>query len=209
MMLCGTVILIWYSVVQARADIAFRKNDIAEAQEAVRLAPGNASYHALLAELLEASGANPDSELKVATDLSPSESRYWIRRAFRAEVEQQYDDSERFLKDAYRVDRGFDPRWALMNYYFRRGRFSEFWKSGAEAFAMSYGDPTPIFRLCLAANNDPIYTRQILPERREILVSFFGYLISHEEIGAASQWNWPPALQQKTFRHCCNTVTSK
>ena len=131
--LCGLAVSVWYSVTVARADLYYRENSLASAQAAVRLAPGNAVYHALLAEWLEADGANPDAELKKTTDLSPRESIYWIRQAFRAEVERKFEESERFLTEAYRVDHGFDPRWALMNYYFRRGMTPQFWKAAREA----------------------------------------------------------------------------
>jgi hypothetical protein len=184
--LCGLLALAWYSVLLARADISSRENTPAALRTAVRLVPANAAFHALLAEHLEATGENPDEELEIATSLSPYESRYWIRRGFRAEVERKYQDSERYLLEAYRVDRGFDPRWALMNYYFRSARPPEFWKSTREALDMSYGDLAPIFRLCLAASDDPSTTQRILPLRREILFAFFVYLIEHDRAEAAA-----------------------
>src|SRR5580704_10314018 len=98
--LCGLVVSVWYSITLARADLDYRENNIASAQAAIRLAPGNSAYHELLAEWLEAEGENPDTELKQATDLSPRESIYWIRRAFRAEVERKYAESEQFLDEA-------------------------------------------------------------------------------------------------------------
>jgi hypothetical protein len=180
--LCCLVVLAWYAVVLALADAAFRQNTLASSQTAVHLVPSNASYHALLAEILEETGSNPDRELQTAAALSPRESRYWVRRAFRAEVEQKYDESERLLMEANRVDRGFDPRWALMNYYFRRGNLPAFWKSARNALEMSYGDLDPIFRLCLDANPDPSFTARMLPPRRVILVSFFSYLLQHKQM---------------------------
>jgi len=136
--------------------------------------------------VLEEAGADPDAELRMATVLSPHESRYWIRRAFRAEVEQKYEESERFLMEAYRVDRGFDPRWALMNYYFRRGRLPEFWKSATEALGMSYGDLDPIFRLCLNVNSDASFTARILPPRRIVQLSFLSYLVRYNLMESTS-----------------------
>jgi hypothetical protein len=147
----------------------------------------NASYHELLAEHLEATGQNPDSELRIATELSPQESRYWIRRAFRAELEQKYQESERYLLEAHAVDRGFDPRWALMNFYFRRGDLPRFWKYTREALDMSYGDRSAIFRMCLAANDDPAATREILPARRDVLFSFFSYLMQQDRLDYAAR----------------------
>ncbi len=180
------MVLGYYSVVLARGDSLFRENTLLALREAVHLGPANAAYHALLAEHLEAAGSNPDSELEIATQLSPDESRYWIRRGFRAELEQKFDESEHFLLQASRVDRGFDPQWALMNYYFRRGNLPEFWKSTRAALDMSYGSLDPIFRLCLAASDDPAVTRQILPPRREILFAFFTYLTTHERADSAA-----------------------
>jgi hypothetical protein len=180
------VVLAWYAVVLAVADAAFRQNTLASVQTAVRLVPSNAGYHALLAEILEEAGSSPDPELQKATVLSPHESRYWIRRAFRAEVERKYDESERLLMEANRVDRGFDPRWALMNYYFRRGNLPAFWKSAKAALEMSYGDLNPIFRLCLDANPDPSFTAGMLPPRRFILLSFFSYLLQHKQMESIS-----------------------
>ncbi len=180
--LCGLAALAGYAALLATADAAFRQDTLISAQTAVRLVPSNASYHALLAEILEETGSSPDGELLEATLLSPRESRYWIRRAFRAEVEQKYDESERLLLEAHRVDHGFDPQWALMNYYFRRGELPEFWKSAREALEMSYGDLDPIFRLCLNANPDPAFTAQMLPPRRAVLLLFFSYLLRHNQL---------------------------
>ena len=183
---CGFGALIWYSVLLARADAAFRQNSLGAARTAVRLVPDNAAYHALLAEILEAAGSNPDAELKLAASLSPRESRYWIRLAFRAEVEQKYDECERDLMEAHRVDRGFDPRWALMNYYFRRGKWPEFWKYTREALDMSYGDLDPVFQLCMAANDNPMVTWQIMPARHDVKFAFFAYLVQHSGIDSAA-----------------------
>jgi len=169
----------WYSIRFALADAAYRENTLATLTTAISLAPSNASYHELLAEHLEAAGQNPDSELRIATELSPRESRYWIRRAFRAELEQKYQESEGYLLKAHAVDRGFDPRWALMNFYFRRGDFPRFWKYTREALDMSYGDRGAIFRMGLAANDDPAAIREMLPAKREVLFSFFTYLMQN------------------------------
>jgi hypothetical protein len=184
--LCVLMVWAWYSVLLARADGSYRDNNLTALRNAVRLVPANAAYHAILAEHLEAAGANPDDELEIATDLSPYESRYWIRRGFRAELEQNFPESERYLLRAFQVDRGFDPRWALMNYYFRRGRLPQFWKSTREALDISYGNLSPIFRLCLAASDDPAVIRQALPPRHDILSAFFAYLTAHGNVESAS-----------------------
>jgi len=185
--LCCLAALAGYAALLATADAEFRQNTLISVRKSVHLMPSNASYHALLAEILEENGSSPDAELKTASLLSPHESRYWIRRAFRAEVEQKYDESQRLLTEASRVDRGFDPRWALMNYYFRRNNLTEFWKSAKAALEMSYGDLDPLFRLCLSANPDPSFTAQMLPPRRTVLLAFFTYLLQHNMTESTGQ----------------------
>ncbi len=175
-----------YTVVSAIADQSFRLNTPESVRRAVQMMPGNADYHEVLAEHLEGTGVNPDEELRIVTELDPRESRYWIRRSFRAEVEQNFDDAERYLLKAYGVDHGFDPRWALMNYYFRRGHEAEFWRFAKEAFVMSYGVPIPIFRLCLLMRDDPSLILQALQGRRDLLSYYFQYFANLPRLSAAA-----------------------
>ncbi|HEY4085416.1 MAG TPA: carbohydrate binding domain-containing protein [Bryobacteraceae bacterium] len=145
---------------------------------AVLLVPGNADYHALLAEHMEGAGLDPDGELAKATEVSPRESRFWIRRAFRAEVEKKLDDSERFLRQAVHVDTGFAPRAALMNYYFRRQNLPEFWKAARAALQTAYTDRREIFRLCFAVDDNVPATRALLPSGHRPLVELLSFLMT-------------------------------
>ena len=175
--LAGAGLTIYYSAVFARADNLFRENNLASLKSAVLLVPGNADYRALLGEFLEGTGLNPDKELAAATEISPRESRFWIRRAFRAEVEQKLDDSERFLREAVRVDNGFAPRAALLNYYFRRQNLPEFWKAARAALQTAYTDRRGIFRLCFSVDDDVSVTRALLPPGHRPLVELLSFLM--------------------------------
>jgi hypothetical protein len=175
--LAGAGLTIYYSVVFTRADSLFRQNKLASLKAAVLLVPGNADYHALLAEFLEGFGLNPDQELAAATEISPWESRFWIRRAFRAEVEEKLSDSERFLRQAVHVDNGFAPRAALVNYYFRRQNLPEFWKAARAAFQTAYVDRRAIFRLCFAVDDEVPVTRALLPSGHRPLVELLSFLM--------------------------------
>jgi hypothetical protein len=168
---------IYYSIVFARADILFRQNSPGSLKAAVLLVPGNAEYRVLLAEFLEGAGLNPDRELAAATEISPWESRFWIRRAFRAEVEHKLIDSERFLRKAVQVDNGFAPRAALMNYYFRRQNLPEFWKAARSALQTAYTDRRAIFRLCFAVDDNIAVTRALLPPGHRPLVELLAFLM--------------------------------
>ncbi len=185
--LCGVGLTAYYSVVLARADFLFRNNTPESVRTAARLAPGNADYHATLAEFVEGAGQNPDSELALTTELSPRESRFWIRRAFRAEVERKFDESERFLNQAIKVDNGFEPRSALMNYYFRRQNIPQFWKSAREAMLTSYADRAPIFRLCFAVDDNLAATKAVLPPGHQPLTELLSFLMTSDRMEPAAR----------------------
>ncbi|HVW11095.1 MAG TPA: hypothetical protein VHC90_21065 [Bryobacteraceae bacterium] len=184
--LCGAGLAAYYLVLFARADSLFHENTPSSVKAAVLLVPGNADYHAIHAEYVEEMGLNPDSELALATELSPLESRFWIRRAFRAEVERKFDDSERFLRHAIQVDNGFAPRSALMNYYFRRQNIPEFWKAARSALEMAYGDRAAIFRLCFAVDDNLAATKAILPSGHRPLTQLLLFLLQTERLEDAA-----------------------
>ena len=154
---------IWLSVRLALADSAFHRDTPDSLAEAARLEPGNATYHDLLAETIEGQGGNPDAEWERAVRLSPLEASHWIGLGTRAEVERDYPRAEKYLLHAAQVDVGFEPRWALMNFYFRRGNLPEFSVWTRRALEISYGDLTPVFRLCWLATSDPRAIERMLP----------------------------------------------
>jgi len=63
-------------------------------------------------------------------------------------MEGRLQEAERCLLEAARRSRKYEPRWALTNFYFRRGRAEEFRRWAGEAVKISYGDLTPLFDLC-------------------------------------------------------------
>jgi hypothetical protein len=182
----GAGLTIYYSALFGRADTLFRQNTRDSLEAAVLLVPGNAEYHALLAEYIEGAGLNPDKELALATEISPRESRFWIRRAFRAELEQKFQDSERFLREAVTVDKGFAPRAALMNYYFRRQNLPEFWEAARAALQMAYTDRRGIFRLCFAVEDNVDRIRPLLPPGHRPLVELLAFLMESGRLAQTS-----------------------
>jgi hypothetical protein len=153
---------------------------------AVQLDPGNADFRELLAEHLAEDGLNPTPELTTAVSLSPLNSHWWDRLAFQAESDGDYPAAERDLMEAVRVDRTFGPRWALMNYYFRRGNQDQFWFWTKPALEMSYGDLTNIFRLCWIMSQDAAQIRSVMPVRREVLIQYLSFLVWNGHMDAAA-----------------------
>jgi hypothetical protein len=164
--------------------------------EAVRIDPGNATFHGLLAEHQEASGKDPKPELKTAASLSPAESRYWARLAFRAETERDDDAAEKYLLHAAEVDRTFAPRWALANFYLRRGDaargdMDKFWVWLRKSFEMPPPEVGALFQVAWAVSHDGDKIRAIVPDDPAILRQYVGWLVENRPVGDAEG----PALE--------------
>src|SRR6185436_13023162 len=101
----------------------------------------------------------------------------WMRLGLRAENERNYAEAERCLAEAARVDNQFDPRWTLMNYYFRRGDLTRFWEWTRKALEMSYGDRRAIWRLCWRVTQEPDEIRRVLPPGAGMLADFVRFLL--------------------------------
>ncbi len=181
----------WESARFARADYLARENTTDSVREAVRLDPGNAEFREIMAEHFAGDGRDPNPELRTAVSLDPLNAHWWERLGFQEESEGNYSAAEQDLQEALRIDRTFGPRWALMNYYFRRGNQEQFWIWAKPALEMSFGDRTNIFRLCWLMTQDEAKIRQIMPVRKEILDQYLSFLDSNEHLTAAA----PIALQ--------------
>ncbi len=164
----------------AAADDRYRLDTPESLAQAVRIEPGNAEYHQLLAEHLESSGLDPRRERETATRLSPLESRYWIDRAAMEEAKADFPAAEKYYLKAASVDKTFGPRWALMNYYFRRHEEGLFWKWTREALPMAYGDVTPAFRLCWLMTDDAEAIRRLIPATESMRMQYLQFLMDDE-----------------------------
>jgi hypothetical protein len=175
----------WCCVRSGYADWLYRRNAMDDVVRAVRLAPGNATYAAWLAQLEEHDGRDPAPLLDLAVQLNPRDSALWIRRGLNAEWRGDAAGAERDLLQAARVDHTFDPRWALANYYFRRHDADRFWQWIRGALEMSYGDRRPIFRLCWAMSQDARVIRAGLPDDPAILRPYLDFLRMEDHLDAA------------------------
>jgi hypothetical protein len=156
--------------------------------EAVRLDPENATFRGLLAEHQEALGKDPKPELKTAASLSPAESRYWSRLAFRAETEHDDDAAEKYLLHAAEVDRMFAPRWSLANFYLRRGDaargdIDKFWLWLRKSFEMPPPELGALFQVAWAVSQDGGKIRSIMPRDPGILRQYVGWLLENRTVG--------------------------
>lgn len=170
----------WWSIRLARADSAFRQRTPADVARAISLQPENGEYLATLALQAEYAGQDSTDLLEEAARLNPRASAPRIRLGLAAELRGDTKQAERWLQDAFAVDRQFETRWTLANFYFRQGMLDEFWTWIRSALEMSYGDRSAAFDLCWQASGDAneILSRAI-PDRREVVAAYLAYVLSH------------------------------
>ncbi|HYM10173.1 MAG TPA: hypothetical protein VEU62_05560 [Bryobacterales bacterium] len=170
------------------ADRVFHTGTLEGAERAARLVPGNASYLAGWAVLLDQSGGSSAASLRAlerAVAANPRNSSCWIELGLRAEREGDLAAAERSLLEAARVDKQYDPRWELANFYFRRNDAENFWLWAGEAAAVLSGDATPLFRLCWKVSPDAaMILKRAVPNRPPILAKYLGFLLAdhHGEV---------------------------
>jgi hypothetical protein len=118
----------YWAIRLAIADQLFRANSLKTLAKATQLNPINSQYFLLLAEYQEQAGVDPEPALAAASQLNPLDSSIWIHRGLSAEFAGDFARAEKFLLEAARVDKLFDPRVTLANYYFRRNNPEQFWR---------------------------------------------------------------------------------
>ncbi len=182
-------IALYWSLRITYADILFTRGTLASVEWAVRLVPNDARYHVRQADLLQETGADEslrEAALKRAVTLNPRDSRVWIELGLQSEMQGRFSQAEAFLLEAARVDATHVPRSTLANYYFRRSEAEKFRHWVYEALRTAPGDTAPLFRLCWSATDDAAFIlNRLIPDRRETLRSYLGFLLRASHLEAA------------------------
>lgn len=175
----------WSSGVAAIADYNEQLNTPESVRKSVELAPDNAAFRALLAESIEGLGMDPKPQLVEAMRLSPLDSQYVIRRAFRAEIEGDFAATEALLLEAARRDHKANPRWALMNFYFRRGREADFWQWFSKTISVSLGGTEAVFRLGWNMSQNSEVVLSHVPNDPQSMRQYLWYLAMNNQLDDA------------------------
>lgn len=181
---------------RAQADFEFRRATPQCVERAVELAPSDGEYLLLRALELDYDGADSTPLLERAAALDPLDSAPRLRLGLAAEIRGDNAAAEKWLLAAAHVDRQFEPRWTLANFYFRRNNAPEFWKWMRAALEVSYGDRRPAFDLCWRVSQDAPEIARALPPRREVEAAYLSYLLETRRIAAAA----PVALKLAAHR---------
>jgi len=162
----------------AWADHLSRATDAEAVAGAVRLSPDDADFRLKLATAQQAEGTDARAALEAAASLDPGNADAWTRLGMEAEMRGDPRAAETSLLRAARASRQFAPRWALANYYFRRGDGTNFWPWVRESLLMGYGDLNPVFSLCWNMSQDPGWIlAHAIPERRAVLNAYVLFLM--------------------------------
>ena len=170
----------------AWADHLSRAADAETVARAVRLSPDDADFLLKLAAARQAAGGDPTSALEAATALDPGNADAWIRLGEAAEMRGDLPTAERSLLEAAHASRQFAPRWALANYYFRRGDAAHFWPCARESLLVGYGDLNPVFHLCWHLTQDAgLIFESAIPRRRAVLNAYVRFLMEEGRLAVS------------------------
>jgi hypothetical protein len=175
-----------FSILLAVADFDFRTGTPQGVARAAALLPHNTAYLSLRALQVEYDGGDSRPLLERITELDRLSSAPRIRLGLDAEVRGDTAGAERWLLAAAGVDRQFEPRWTLANFYFRQQRSAEFWKWVRAALEVSYGDRRPVFDLCWQVSTEAAQIWSLaIPDRPEVVQAYLGYVLSEHHLEAA------------------------
>lgn len=170
----------------AWADHLSRASDAETVARAVHLSQGNAEFRLKLAAAQQATGDAPAAAIEAAAALDPGNAEVWIRLSAEEELRGDLDMAAKHLLQAARVCHQFAPRWALANFYFRRGDEGRFWPWVKQSLWMGYGDMDPVFRLCWNKSQDAgLILDHAIPQRREVLAAYVRFLMEEGRLGGS------------------------
>ena len=161
-------------------------SDAGRMQSASRLAPLDAEYAANSGLLID-NAASQRVALRRATVLSPYYSWAWLQLGLLADSQGDGANAERLLLKAAETDRGFDPRWALLNFYYRSHAAESFWYWAHEAVMTGAGDLSPVFRLAWRFTPDAsILLSRIAGDDRNFREQLFQFVLREQSAEAAA-----------------------
>ena len=137
-------------------------------------------------QLDEQQGSSPIPSLRRAVELSPREAIYHSRLGLALEVQGDFKEAEQELVKGGEFSKKYEPRWDLLNFYFRRAQWDRFWPVAADALQISWGDRAPLFELALQAQGGQAQLHQVLPAKREVRFSYAVFLVSKGDMKDAA-----------------------
>ncbi len=165
----------WNSLKLTRTDFLFRQDTADSLRSVILLEPDDSDAYSRLAQLDE---THSTELLETALSLNRYNAQAAIELGLRYEADGDYSRAEKFLLQAFSVDRTYRPRWSLANYYLRRDNIPAFWTWARQAAEMPSDDMGALFELCWRVSPDPQQiTANILSDNPELVRQYLRFLI--------------------------------
>lgn len=171
-----------YSLLLARAQYLFEKDNAASVASAVRLVSYNAEYVARLAAW------TPHERIALlhrAVQLNPFDSGSWIQLGLHSELQDKdYAAAERYYRKAAEVNHTYLAKWTLANFYFRRGNEGQFFRWAKETLAITPYSPDPVFTQMWLMSPDATRIAAGVPDRPQTLLRYAWFLTNNRRYGS-------------------------
>jgi hypothetical protein len=186
--LAASALGVYWSVRLGRADWLAGQATVPAASRSIELAPGISVYLRHAAEIRESEGLSASGLRERSAQINPLDSGNWIHLGLRSEMEGRNGDAEREFLQAFEVDRQFEPRWALANFYFRQGNAKRSLEWARKALEFGGGDLTAVFQLCWTVSGNAAEILDIaIPPRVEVLAQYLQFLDGSGRVAEASE----------------------
>ena len=179
-----------------------KKTDLPDIQRAIRLEPSNAEYRALLGRYLALSGASLDeaiSDFRIAVQLNPYESQYWLDLASAYHVAGHTDEQAQSVEQAVEADATTpNVAWAAANFFLIQGNLGKALPCFRTVLANDPDAVDSTLQICWRATGDANQMfDQALPRRNDLYLSFLRLLVLKQEVVAAENaWDHLIGLRQ-------------
>jgi tetratricopeptide (TPR) repeat protein len=175
---------IWDSWKLARADYLFRQDTEESIRSAMRLEPDAWRYYMRLSQFDD---ADAEQLMGRALQLNAYDAPADIELGLYAESTGDYVRAEKLMLEAFAIDHTFATRWALANFYFRRGNESEFWAWAQSAAKMPSDGAGALFELCWRESPDADrISSVILNDNPKLIRQYIDFLFTKDQLPAAA-----------------------
>lgn len=131
--------------------------------------------------------ADAEQLLERALQLDPYDAPADIELGLYAESAGDYARAEKLMLEAFAVDHTFATRWALANFFFRRGNEPAFWAWARSAARMPSDGAGALFELCWRESPDPEkISTAILNDNPKLIRQYIDFLLTKDQLPAAA-----------------------
>ena len=168
----------------ARADYLFREDTEESIRAAMRLEPDARRYFMRLSQFDD---AHEEQLLERSLQLDAYDAPADIELGLYAESSGDYARAEKLMLQAFAIDHTFATRWALANFYFRRGNEAAFWAWARSAEMMPSDSAGALFELCWRESPDAErISSAILNDDPKLIRQYIDFLFAKDQLPAAA-----------------------